>query len=492
MNQTTLDPSICSDLSRIDRILQKIRPKIDFLLHLFHLFPRHVVYNTLFADGADVGRSVSFIPSTSLAVENGVVLLRFRHQTRCDYLEFPVERFSFYSSLGQYKSVGAASGFYRIDIIGEPDYDGIADAMFEDLKDRLFNFPSDFGCCGKYEECSNAMRCISDNSDLSAMCFYKKNLLRGRIFYGKNAKLDYQPYAAPKDYIVLDLETTSKYPTTAKIVEISACKVHEGKIVDWFDQMINPLCHIPEDASEINHIFDSDVSSSPCFCDIADDLNAFLGDLPLAGHNISRYDKYVLENHFGFSLDNPIIDTLILAKKHFSNLPEYNLDYLNSVFCLSLQTSHRAHADVLATKRFMSVLENPYLYFGVIGSLPVISSPVTEKKQNRKFVPYISIDIPTPQVAADESSPLYGKTIVFTGEISCSRENAMQIAVDHGMIVRNSVSKKTDYLVCGEQNPEFVGEGKMSSKQRRAIELISQGCHITLLSEEEFFSLFNS
>ncbi len=41
-----------------------------------------------------------------------------------------------------------------------------------------------FGCCAKYNECSNAGRCLHENLLYSKACAYRKNLEAGLIFYG--------------------------------------------------------------------------------------------------------------------------------------------------------------------------------------------------------------------------------------------------------------------------------------------------------------------
>lgn len=66
------------------------------------------------------------------------------------------------------------------------------------LDDILDNMPSDFGCCSRYEQCSDTGRCINPMLDLAAQCGYRKNLRRGRIFYGKNkVDLSKVTFAAP-------------------------------------------------------------------------------------------------------------------------------------------------------------------------------------------------------------------------------------------------------------------------------------------------------
>ena len=47
-----------------------------------------------------------------------------------------------------------------------------------------------FGCCGLFEQCSDAMRCLHENKLYSKACAYRKNLEMGRVFYGKNRNID--------------------------------------------------------------------------------------------------------------------------------------------------------------------------------------------------------------------------------------------------------------------------------------------------------------
>ena len=78
--------------------------------------------------------------------------------------------------------------------------------------------------------------------------------------------------------------------------------------------------------------------------------------------------------------------------------------------------------------------------------------------------------------AADTASPIAGKTIVFTGALSAmTRSEAKARAEAMGAKVSGSVSKKTDYVIAGED---------AGSKARRAAEL-----GVAVLSEEEWQSL---
>lgn len=53
--------------------------------------------------------------------------------------------------------------------------------------DNYFRESSDsFGCCHLYMECSNAKKCLHVNKLYAKSCSYRKHLVQGRIFYGKN------------------------------------------------------------------------------------------------------------------------------------------------------------------------------------------------------------------------------------------------------------------------------------------------------------------
>jgi hypothetical protein len=50
-----------------------------------------------------------------------------------------------------------------------------------------------FGCCSRYEECSDEQKCIHPDIRFAEGCYYKINLENGRIFYGKNCNIDHSP-----------------------------------------------------------------------------------------------------------------------------------------------------------------------------------------------------------------------------------------------------------------------------------------------------------
>lgn len=71
------------------------------------------------------------------------------------------------------------------------------DSIYEYIKDNILyclrhyhSKAKTFGCCSKFNECSNAMECIHENKLYATACIYRKNLDNGKIFYGENRNID--------------------------------------------------------------------------------------------------------------------------------------------------------------------------------------------------------------------------------------------------------------------------------------------------------------
>ncbi len=73
--------------------------------------------------------------------------------------------------------------FYNLDeMIGT-----VKNAIFAELE--LYEPMWVFGCCSKYEQCSDARKCIHAYKLYAKGCQYRKNLEKGLIFYGKNKNI---------------------------------------------------------------------------------------------------------------------------------------------------------------------------------------------------------------------------------------------------------------------------------------------------------------
>lgn len=290
----------------------------------------------------------------------------------------------------------------------------------------------------------------------------------------------------PEQYVVLDIETTGLSPKTNSIIEIAAVKYQSGIQVDTFESLVFTDDVLPLDIQSLTGISPEELSEAPTLDQVIPGFASFISGLPLVAHN-SSFDLGFLRVAFskcGLSLDNEEIDTLKLARKAFPALTNHTLFALKEYLSIHVDASHRALPDALATgELYIRCTEQLIRYRTNTTSEEAMEGDVSTEKPIKQT---------QTSKGGDPSHPLYQKKIVFTGELSISRSEAMQQAIDVGAVIRTSVSTKTDFLVVGQQDPELVGSDGKSSKEEKAQELISSGKgKIQILHEAEFMSMLN-
>lgn len=302
-------------------------------------------------------------------------------------------------------------------------------------------------------------------------------------------------------FVVVDIETTGLSPQKDKIIEIAAVKFENFQAVGTFSTLINPQIPIPQRITELTGITQVDVCLAPTWQEKMLEFVQFIWNYPLVGHNITSFDIRFIENAIGKELPNPLIDTLDYSRTVFPVFPTHKLSYLKEALFINVDTSHRALDDVKTTFFLLAacmrqdsclesacndtstLTENKGNYY--IPPVPQKTNYKNKKKTSTKDIVPSCSDI-------DASNPLYGKRIVFTGELSIARKDAMQLAVNRGALIRTTVSSKTDLLVVGIQNPDIVGPDGLSTKEERARFLNgSKSAGIQIINEEKFFELID-
>lgn len=284
--------------------------------------------------------------------------------------------------------------------------------------------------------------------------------------------------------VFLDVETTGTDPSKDEIIQISAIKFLGPQEIDRFNTYINPGCPIPFEATSVNGITDAMVANAPKIHDIKESFFNFIGDAVLVGYNVS-FDLKFISIAYGGALDGAkFIDVMNWAHKHL-DLPNYQLktvaEYLD--FCPT-GSFHDALTDCEATSDiFWKLCIQELMDYSNIFYAP-------KPKKKKAFAHFRPKEIVPRTTPTDTSHPLFGKKIVFTGDLSISRSEAAQMAVDCGALVRTSISSKTNYLVVGRQDIAIVGEDGMSDKEEKAHELNALGkASIEIIGEPEFMLL---
>lgn len=82
--------------------------------------------------------------------------------------------------------------------------------------------------------------------------------------------------------------------------------------------------------------------------------------------------------------------------------------------------------------------------------------------------------------------PFYNKQIVFTGALSTmTRSEAAKQVIACGGFLQGAVTQHTDFVILGDKRRGI------SSKQRKAEQLVSQGYDIQLIIEDDFLWLIS-
>ncbi len=158
------------------------------------------------------------------------------------------------------------------------------------------------------------------------------------------------------EFSVLDVETTGLSARNNRVIEIGIVKVKNLKITDRFTTLINPGCDIPFFITQFTGISNSDVRYSPSFYDTAEEIEDFIGNSIISGHNLS-FDEGFLSYEFirnGFEpLSNLSVCTLKLSRKIFPSLKSKSLGSVSEYLGVKNRDSHRALSDAEATAQIL-------------------------------------------------------------------------------------------------------------------------------------------
>lgn len=305
------------------------------------------------------------------------------------------------------------------------------------------------------------------------------------------------------DFIALDFETASASFDSACAIGIAFVK--DLEVFDSFYSLLFPKNgRFDEQNIKVHGITPDMVKDAPTLEQLWDVISVcFTPNIPVLAHN-AHFDMSVLHQSLGFKpKEFYYVDTIRLVSDCIPG--SRSLDHCAECFNIPLN-HHNAESDaIVCAKIAIEVLKRnncvtiwEYLAKNEVGKLAKAISALnpseklsTHKPNARKFWDAPSPSEITRKVAViDQTCPICNANVVFTGELSIDRREAMQLAVDHGAIVKSSVSRKTNYLIVGRQDKSIVGEDGMSTKEERAYELNNSGAaEIKIISEDDFFKI---
>ncbi|MFP4548537.1 MAG: helicase C-terminal domain-containing protein [Fidelibacterota bacterium] len=168
-------------------------------------------------------------------------------------------------------------------------------------------------------------------------------------------------------FIAFDVETTGLNPGVDRIIEFSAILFEAGKKKESLTFLCNPGRKISPEIENLTGITNQMLTKEKKFSDYAPDLMAFIGNLPIVGHNLA-FDMSFLKTELrrcgeNDRLTNTLYDTLMLARAFYFYLPNHKLGTVAEYCGYSSDGSHRAEADTFNTGRiFLKLVDEAMLY----------------------------------------------------------------------------------------------------------------------------------
>lgn len=306
------------------------------------------------------------------------------------------------------------------------------------------------------------------------------------------------------DFITIDFEIANHDYNSA--CSMGLVFVANNEIVDKKHFYIQPpTLDFHPAMVDVHGITAEHVKDAKKFYEIWEEIKDFFNDSNVFVAHNAQFDMSVLHVCLKeYNLDLPdftYIDSIPISTrsckgKGVGNSLKDRLDH----FGIPLENHHDALADAIATAELvihcvkLKKRNSLEAYCGTYRSILIKrflelnpnKSFWKRKKFNKVNVNEVEASIET----FNETHIFFGKTFVFTGELqSIERKTAMQKVVDLGGVLKSGVSKKVNYLVVGQQDNSLVGEGGLSTKEKKAYVLIEQEVDIKILNEDEFLKL---
>ncbi|MFQ4149635.1 exonuclease domain-containing protein [Arthrobacter sp. LAPM80] len=291
-------------------------------------------------------------------------------------------------------------------------------------------------------------------------------------------------------FTAIDFETANNFRASA--CSVGMTKVRAGKVVDQVSWLMKPLPGYEEFHPVnvgIHGITASRVHNMPTWQSIHGPMMDFIDGDALVGHNVSFEKSVIAKANEACRLPAATLDfhcTLALAKKHLE-LPHYTLSDVAGALDIPAFNHHDAGDDARASALIAIELASRNGITSLAALWPAAQKPAARVPgyysagYTRKLA-----DLPQANIAANPYGPLYGQTMVFSGDLAAlPRAEAQDSAAARGAAIANSTTRKVTMVVCAELDRG----GRPSAKVRRAHELAAAGQDIQVIGEVQFLRL---
>ena len=285
----------------------------------------------------------------------------------------------------------------------------------------------------------------------------------------------------------IDVETANA--DRASICQIGVVHVQDGEILNQWKTFIDPEDWFDPWNIGIHGIDEVVVRGAPTLPEVRDELRRRLRGSVCVSH--TAFDRVAFERAMDrYDLEHLQVIWLDSAKVARRTWPDrygkrgWGLKNIAADFGIPLK-HHDALEDARASAEIV-LLACDVANLDIEGWLQRVERPIVASRSHSSSA---SATFSSVKRDGNSEGSLYGETVVFTGALSISRQEAANLAANSGCNVILNVSKKITMLVVGTQDRKKLNGYEKSSKHRKAESLIGQGVDMQILSENDFYEI---
>lgn len=154
--------------------------------------------------------------------------------------------------------------------------------------------------------------------------------------------------------VFVDIETTGGSYRANRVLEVAAVRYENGQVTRQYNTLVNPDTYIPSMITSLTGIAQSDITDSPTFDQIAEDLFDILDGAVFVAHNV-RFDYSFLHAEFaalGTDFSPKLLCTVRLSRALYPQNKGHSLAVLIERHSIDVVDRHRALADAQAILDF--------------------------------------------------------------------------------------------------------------------------------------------
>lgn len=275
-------------------------------------------------------------------------------------------------------------------------------------------------------------------------------------------------------FIALDVETAN--PNMSSICQIGIVHFEDGKPVDTWSSLVNPLDYFDDVNVSIHGIREKDVRGAPNFKQISAEINRRVGGQVVAIH--TTFDRSAItqaaSKHCTIIPDCFWLNTASVARRAWPEVAQRGYGLAPLAAKLGIKFKHHDATEDARAAGIILIRAMAEMELDLAGCMDRVKRRLSSSS------------------VAQDGNPegtLYGEVVVFTGSLAITRHEAADLAARAGCETDDRITKHTTLLVVGNQDIRLLNGKEKSNKHRKAEALIVKGKSIRILTEKDFISM---